>query len=171
MVVVLIVISGLPGVGKSTVADALGQQLPATVVSVDPIEDAILRSGIQQSHETGLAAYEVGATIAEHQLRNGLQVVADAANYLDVGRQIWIEAARRAGSEALCIEVICSDTDLHRRRLEHRTRGLSEYPEPTWGDVVRRMAETEPWRTPVLRLDTVRPIDELVALAIQEVVP
>jgi hypothetical protein len=38
------------------------------------------------SFETGLAAYEVGATVALAQLRIGLTLIADAANYLEVGR-------------------------------------------------------------------------------------
>ena len=60
----LIVVSGLPGTGKSALADRLGRHLPAAVLSVDPIEAAILRSGFEQTFETGLAAYEVVATVA-----------------------------------------------------------------------------------------------------------
>jgi AAA domain len=81
----LVLMSGLPGVGKSAIADALGERLPAVVVSVDEIEAAMLRSGIDRPFETGLAAYNAGAAIAEHQLRLGLSVIADAANYLEVG--------------------------------------------------------------------------------------
>lgn len=40
----LIAMAGLPGSGKSTVAEALGAQLRTRVVSVDPLESAILRS-------------------------------------------------------------------------------------------------------------------------------
>ena len=36
----LIAVSGLPGTGKSTVADALARRLHAVRVPVDPIEDA-----------------------------------------------------------------------------------------------------------------------------------
>ena len=75
----LVLMGGLPGVGKSAIADALGERLPATVISVDEIEAAMLRSGIERSFETGLAAYNAGAAIAAHQLRLGLAVIADAA--------------------------------------------------------------------------------------------
>ena len=57
--------AGLPGSGKSTVAEALGAQLRTPVVSVDPLESAILRSGIESDQPTGLAAYLVAETIAE----------------------------------------------------------------------------------------------------------
>src|SRR5262245_41682635 len=132
----LVMFSGLPGVGKSAVADALGRELAAPVVSVDPIETAILRSGIPMSFETGLAAYTVGATIAEHQLGLGLTVIADAANYLEVGRDVWRAAAAAAGVESRAIEVVCSDEAEHQRRLRTRSRRLEPYPEPTWEDVV-----------------------------------
>jgi predicted kinase len=156
---VLILMSGLPGVGKSTIADELGRRLRGAVVSVDPIESAILRSGFTLSFETGLAAYNVGATVAEHQLRLGLDVVADAANHLEVGRAIWLAAAERAGAETRAVEVVCSDDELHRTRLAARRRGLEPYPEPTWESVVVRRAATEPWTRPVVRVDSAAPVD------------
>ena len=61
----LVVVSGLPAVGKSELSDALGRRMGAAVLSVDPIEAAILRCGIPRSFETGVAAYEVAAVLAE----------------------------------------------------------------------------------------------------------
>lgn len=146
--------SGLPGVGKSALADELGRRLPACVVSVDPIEDAMLRAGLRQSFETGVAAYEVGATVAAHQLALGLDVIADAANYLEVGRDIWRRAASSANASIRVVHVICDDEALHRRRLTQRDRGLSRYPEPTWDEVERRRLETEPWTEDHLVVDS-----------------
>ena len=85
--------SGLPGVGKSTIASELGRLLPAVVLSVDHIEDAMLRAGLAPSFETGVAAYEVGAAVAQEQLALGHSVIADAANYMEVGRDVWRRAA------------------------------------------------------------------------------
>jgi predicted kinase len=163
---VLVIFSGLPGVGKSAIADALGRELRAAVISVDPIEAAILRAGIRQSFETGLAAYTVGAVFAEHQLRLGLTVIADAANYLEVGRGMWRAAADAAGTGWWAIEVVCSDENEHQRRLSARRRQLDPFPEPTWADVVNRRAETEPWRDPRLVVDTVLPLDDNIATAV-----
>ena len=57
----LVVVSGLPGTGKSAVAEMLARRLGAVHVSVDPIEEALLRSGLQESWEVGVAAYEAAA--------------------------------------------------------------------------------------------------------------
>lgn len=153
--VVLVMMSGLPGAGKSRLADALAVELRAVIVSVDPIEDAMIASGLPMSFETGVAAYQVGAVVAAAQLRNGFTVIVDAANYLEVGRDIWRTAAAETHSPLKAIEVICSDADLHRMRLEGRRRGLRAYPEPSWDDIVRRASEVEAWTTPRLILDSV----------------
>jgi len=55
----LIVMSGLPGAGKSAVAGALGRVLPAAVVEVDPVEAAMWRAGVSRDQPTGPAAYLV----------------------------------------------------------------------------------------------------------------
>lgn len=159
--------SGLPGVGKSAIADELGVRLRACVVSVDPIEAALLRSGYQQSFGTGLAAYLVGAAVAEHQLRLGTTVIADAANYLEVGREIWRSAAERTNAVTRVIEVVCSDEALHRQRLTNRTRDLGSFGEPTWDEVVVRRGEAEPWGHDHLVLDSVEPTDVNVRTALE----
>ena len=137
--------SGLPGVGKSAIADALAVHMSAVVVSVDELEAAMLRSGIERSFETGLAAYNAGATIAAHQLRLGVTVIADAANYLEVGRQIWCSAAEAAGAGIRAIEVVCSDERLHRERLAARARAPSS-PSPNLRGQTSFDSETRPRR-------------------------
>jgi predicted kinase len=162
----LVMLSGLPGVGKSALADELGPRLPAVVVSVDPIEAAMLRSGLIKSFETGLAAYAVGAAVAEHQLSLGLSVIADAANDLEVGRDMWRTAAERGRADVRIIELVCSDEAEHRLRLQARKRDLDPYPEPTWEDVVRRRRETEAIPGDHLVLDTADPIDDNIERAL-----
>jgi predicted kinase len=160
---VLVVVSGLPAVGKSELADALGQRLGAAVLSVDPIEAAIWRCGIAPSFETGVAAYEVVAVLAEHQLRLGLTVIADAVSSLEVARDMWRAAVSRTGTAMRVVEVICSHEGTHRERLAGRARGIDGFPEPSWEDVERRRNEWEPWRDERLVVDSVRGLDENVA--------
>lgn len=154
--------SGLPATGKSAVADAIGRQVGAAVLSVDPIEAAIWRCGIPPSFETGVAAYEVAATLAAHQLSLGLLVVIDSVSSLEVARDMWREAAQKGGSEITAIEVICSDEQLHRKRLASRRRTIPGFPEPSWDDVQLRRDEWEPWVGDRLVLDTIRSLEDNV---------
>jgi predicted kinase len=163
----LVVVSGLPGSGKSTIADALGRRLGCAVLSVDPIEAAMWRCGITPSFETGVAAYEVAAVVAAHQLQLGLPVIVDAVSPLEIAREMWRDAARRAGSNVRVLEVICSDSDLHRRRLAGRTRDISGFPEPSWDDVLARADEWEAWLDERLVLDSSQPLADNVERALR----
>lgn len=112
------------------------------------------RCGIAPSLETGVAAYEVVAVLAEHQLQLGLSVIADAVSSGEVARQMWRAAASRAGADLKVLEVICSDETLHRERLGGRDRAIEGFPELSWDDVVRRREQWEPWAQDRLVLDS-----------------
>ena len=162
----LVVVSGLPATGKSALADALGRELHAAVLSVDPIEAAVMRCGIPRSFETGVAAYEVAAVLAAHQLRLGLPVIVDAVSSLEVAREMWRRAAAHAGAPVRVIEVICSDESTHRARLNERERDIDGFPEPSWDDIVARRDEWEPWTEERLIVDSMRELRDNVAAAL-----
>ena len=127
----LIVMAGLPGAGKSAVAEALGRALPAPVVSVDPIEAAMWRAGVSRGEPTGLAAYVVAEAVADGVLGLGQRVIVDAVNAVEAAREQWRGLAARHGVPVAFIEVVCMDPLVHRRRLEGRMRGIEGFPEPT----------------------------------------
>lgn len=160
-------LSGLPGSGKSHFTQALAVPLRAVIVSVDPIEDAMIGSGLPMSFETGVAAYEVGATVAATQLRNGFTVIVDAVNSLETARDVWRRVADHSAVPIKAIEVTCSDIDLHRARLEGRRRGLDSYPEPSWEDVLERAREAEPWTSPRLVVDSAGGLGEMLDAALR----
>jgi predicted kinase len=141
----LIAMAGLPGAGKSTIAEILGGRLGASVVSVDPLESAILSAGIDSDQPTGLAAYLVAETLAESVLVAGHHVIVDAVNAVDPAREQWVELAKRQGVSLRFIEVVCSDVDLHRQRLESRDRALPHVEEPSWHAVEQSLDEYAGW--------------------------
>ncbi|WP_353809366.1 AAA family ATPase [Agromyces sp. SYSU T00194] len=151
----LIVMAGLPGAGKSTIAEVIGGRLGATVVSVDPIESAILHAGIAAEQPTGLAAYLVAETIAEGVLVAGRTVIVDAVNAVEAARLQWRDLAERTGVALRVIEVVCSDEDLHRERLAKRLRNLPHLDEVTWHAVEQSVEGYQPWAGPAASLPRV----------------
>jgi predicted kinase len=157
----LVVMTGLPGTGKSAIADAVARALPAPVFSVDPLEAALLRSGINRKQSSGIAAYELAADLARSQLRLGQSAVVDAVNAWESLRHWYLGLAEPFGAPAVLIETICSDPRLHRQLLETRDRGIEGWIyEPTWQDVELRMLEYEPSDIERLVLDAVEPLEE-----------
>ncbi len=160
----LIVMAGLPGSGKSTVAGRVAWVERCVLLSVDPIELSLWRSGIDRDQPTGLAAYVVAEEVARQQLAVGRRVIVDAVNDVVPAREQWRALARDVGCPLVLVEVVCGDEAEHRRRLEGRVRDLEGFPEPTWASVVARRAGFDDWRDDRLRVDTVRPLDEVVGL-------
>lgn len=141
----LVAMAGLPGAGKSTIAEVVGNRLGIAVVSVDPIESAILSAGIDSDQPTGLAAYLVAESIAGSVLATGQSIIIDAVNAVDPAREQWVKLAARHGEQVLFIEVVCSDTELHRARLEARGRKLPHVVETTWHAVEQSLDEYSEW--------------------------
>ena len=162
---------GLPGVGKSAIADAVAAALPAAVLSVDPIETSMLTAGVARDQPTGLAAYMVADSIARHLVALGQSVVIDAVNAVAPARDQWRAIAAEHDVPMRVIEVVCSSDDVHRGRLESRVRDLPGFDEPTWTDVMRRRREYEPWADERLVLDSLDELDDNIARAIAYVTP
>jgi predicted kinase len=164
----LIVISGLPGTGKSAIADGLGRALGMPVLSVDPIESAVLRAGIPRSFETGYAAYLVAEALADSHLRLGLGSVIDAVSSVEPGRDLWREVAKRHAVPLRIVVCTIADEETHRSRFRSRQRGLA-LGEPRWEDVERRRMEWTPWPEPHLVLDSAEPLEVNLAAAVRYV--
>lgn len=160
----LLVISGLPGVGKTTVAERVTARLGAVHVSVDVVEEALLGAGLEPGWTTGVAGYEAARAVAEANLRLGHRVVVDAVNDSEPARQTWERAAEAVGADVEWIVLVCSDEGEHERRLTGRRRPFARIPEPTWEQVQARGVDYATWQQPHRRVDTAATsLDEVVA--------
>jgi predicted kinase len=162
----LIVLAGLPGSGKSTVAEALSRHFSLPLISVDPIEAAMWRNGLSKD-QTGIAAYGVAQALADEQLRLGHSVIVDAVNPVEAPRAGWRGLAAKYRADLKIIECVCADQATHRRRIETRIRNIEGMAEVTWARVEQRRAEYEAWTDARLTLDTsMQPPERLLAEAI-----
>jgi predicted kinase len=145
----LYIFGGLPGTGKSTLSSTLARQRSAFYLRIDTIEQAMRNTG---TAEIGLVGYAIAYRVALDNLRLGAEVVADSVNPLEVTRVAWRETAALAKSSFVEIEIVCSDLDEHRTRVESRRTNIVGLKLPTWKDIVDR--EYEPWKTDHVVIDT-----------------
>jgi predicted kinase len=101
----LIVFSGLPGTGKTTLARELASSRSATYLRIDTIEQAIRHARVLAA-DVGPAGYCVAFALAESNLAIGRLVIADYVNPVAESRTAWRAAANRAKSSLFDIELI-----------------------------------------------------------------
>ena len=146
---ILYIFSGLPGSGKSSLAQTLARQLRAVYLRIDTIEQ-----GLRDlcSIEVQGEGYSLAYRIAFDNLGVGLSVVADSCNPIELTRREWEQVARDAGAEFVNIEVICSNSSEHRLRAERRGAEVSGLKLPTWKEIENR--EYHDWSVERITVDT-----------------
>ena len=155
----LYIFGGLPGTGKSTLASALAPRFNAVYIRIDTIEQAMRDGGLNEIGEKG---YIAGYRLALDNLSLGNTVVADSVNPLGVTRTAWVKIAEEAHVPFFEIEIICSDQNEHRNRIESRHTDIAGLRLPDWKQIADR--EYEPWNDEHIILDTAgRTINESIS--------
>jgi predicted kinase len=148
----LVVFAGLPGSGKSTIARQLACITGAVWLRIDSIEQAIRDSGVVPGSLDD-AGYRAAYAVAEDNLRLGRDVIGDCVNPWMLTRNAWRDAGLRAGAQVVEVEIICTDLDEHRRRVEARTTGdVPGLILPDWQAAIGR--DYHPWDRDHLTIDT-----------------
>jgi predicted kinase len=153
----LIVFSGLPGTGKSALAEEVGRRLGMPVFAKDWLEATLLRCEVQATNPQkplGSASYELLTVLAERQLMLGQSVILDSVASTESIRTAWRSLAQTYGAELYVVECICSDEKLHRSRLGTRQRDIPGWHELTWEEVERVKSYYVPWQEPRLVVDS-----------------
>lgn len=139
----LVVVSGLPASGKSTLAVALAQRIQAVALSRDAAREEIggpamlspASIRLRGSHRRGLQekATQRLETMVAHELAADRPVVVELVADRDTRRRLGALAAKH-GAPVYSIEVICSDPAELARRLRIRLGN--------WQGVVAEMSKT-----------------------------
>jgi predicted kinase len=154
----LYIFSGLPGCGKTTLAQLVAQRLQSTYLRIDTIEQ-----GLRDlcSFDVQGEGYRLAYRVAADNLRLGVSVVADSCNPIELTRREWERVALESNAHHVNIEVVCSDSQEHRRRVETRTCTVPGMKLPTWDQVENR--EYHQWTVGRIVVDTSRSLEDCIA--------
>jgi predicted kinase len=146
---ILYIFSGLPGSGKSALSQRVARDLGAAYVRIDTIEQ-----GLRElcSIDVQAEGYRLAYKVAADNLGAGLSVIADSCNPIELTRREWERVARDARAGFVNIEVICSDSTEHRRRVEQRAVDVPGLKLPSWSEVENR--EYHGWTVDRIVIDT-----------------
>lgn len=165
----LVVFSGLPGTGKSTLAEVLGRHLSIPVFAKDWLEATLLRCELVASNPEkplGSAGYQLLTTLAERQLMLRQSVILDSVASTQSIRTAWKRLCEQYKAEWRVIECICPDESFHRSKLLGRQRDIPGWHELKWSDVEQVREYFAPWTDKRLVLDMRNSFEKNLALAI-----
>jgi predicted kinase len=146
---VLYIFSGLPGVGKSTLAKELSKKAEAVYLRIDTIEQGLRDiCGIKVEGE----GYRLAYRIAEDNIKTGQSVVADCVNPWKLTREEWKETAVSHNAAYINIEIVCKEKEEHKRRAENRVPEVKNLQLPSWNKI--QNLKYEQWEDSVITVDT-----------------
>ena len=166
----LVLVTGLQGTGKSTIAELSANLLGAPLIAHDwamsglrpfPAVQAALDTMEPAGH--GLVGWSLLRAFAQSQLRRGSSVVLDG-----VARAPQVEVLRslagEEGAQFLVILTECSDPALHRSRVDGRQRDIPGWYELDWSHVERSRKSWDPNMPVDLKVDTAEPLSMIESL-------
>lgn len=140
----VVLVGGLPGVGKTTLARALGAELGWTVLSTDVIRRREIVDQDRYAPQAVATVYGELFREARDQLRRGQSVILDAS---------WINADERAQAGTLAaqmgaafVELQCSCSDrVASDRIRHRLERRDDASEATVAVRKAMASHIDPW--------------------------
>lgn len=159
----VIIFTGLPGTGKSTLAESAARALRAPVFAGDWLMGALkpAHSALATLNRSEYVAAWFGLlrTLVIRQLMLGQGAIVD--DIVGEGQwEQWSQTAESFAARLVPIECVCSDVAVHRRRVEGRVRGIPGWHEVGWDHVERMRSETPSLTVDRLTVDAIEPFDD-----------
>ncbi len=162
----LIVIGGLPGTGKSTLANALSKKMNVPVFSKDELEAAVARKGLASNKDMNGVGYEIMEALSKRQHENENSAIFDFIASRSRVEELWPNLLE---NEFKYIECICSSQEIHKERIDVRERNIPGWYELTWKDILSIQNNYQPLKPESLVLDSINDLSANIKLAIEYV--
>lgn len=153
----LVIFSGLPGTGKSTLAKRLARELHMPLLCIDDVIGDV-------PEHAGIAFWDSRVAILldviETQLEVGLSVIADSV-FMNMDRHHAQELARQYDARFLPIHVYISDDTVWRERVTARHAEMNNRHAASWAQVEHQRERFREWEPgTALFVDSLNPVDQ-----------
>jgi predicted kinase len=134
----LIVVSGLPGTGKSFFCCKLSERLSFLILASDTLRKILFPSPQYKENENK-RLFSACHVLIEELLRKGIPVIFDATNLLEHHREYFYRAAERAGARLILVWVEAPTEVVRQRLLAREKAAVSQCGSEAGWDVYNKM--------------------------------
>jgi predicted kinase len=134
----LIVVSGLPGAGKSFLCRRLTEKLPFLILASDALRRVLFPNPQHDEHEHK-RLFSACHVLIEELLGNGVPVIFDATNLLEHHREYLYRAAERARAKLILVWVEAPPEVVRQRLLARETIAVPQCDSEAGWEVYSRM--------------------------------
>lgn len=153
----LVIFSGLPGTGKSTLANRLAQELHRPLLCIDDVVGEVPENAGNEFWDAQIMAL---LNLVETQLKLGLDVIVDSI-FMNMDRHHAQELADKYDARFLPVYVFVSDEKNWKERIISRFDELNDPDVATWERIQRQRKSFRDWEPgTALFIDSLHPIDE-----------
>lgn len=154
---VLVIFSGLPGTGKSSLANRLARALRWPILRLD---DLVVDVPAHADHHFWDEKILSLLCLAEAQLELGISVVVDSV-FMNKDRYHAQEIARERGADFRPVYCFVSDEAIWEGRVTHRAEQLQNPAVATWEGIQHQRRGFATWKpNTALFVDSVQPIEQ-----------
>ena len=160
----LVIFSGLPGTGKSTLASRLARELRWPLLCIDDVIGEIPENPGFEFWDSRIA---ILLDLVETQLKTGIDVIVDSV-FMNMDRHHAQELARKYNVRFLPIHVFVSDETVWEQRVTARYDELNIPEAATWERIQHQRQHFRPWEPgTALFIDSLRSLDENFAKVLE----
>ena len=165
---VFVVVSGLPGTGKSYFSRELQERLPSVIVESDSLRKRLFPTPTyspQESHRLFNACHR----LMEEFLSSGIRVILDATNLVEQHRERLYHISQRLRVKLIIVQVE-APRELVLQRLQGRSSGVDseDNSEAGWSIYQRMRTRAERIRRNYFAVDTSRDITSVIDKVVRE---
>jgi predicted kinase len=165
---VFVVVSGLPGTGKSYFSRKLQERIPSVIVESDSLRKRLFPTPTyspQESHRLFNACHR----LIEEFLSSGIRVILDATNLVEQHRERLYHISQRLRVKLIIVKVE-APRELVLQRLQGRSSGVDseDNSEAGWSIYQRMRTTAERIRRNYFAVDTSRDITSVIDKVVRE---